>query len=611
MLQSERWQKMASGFAALQERWVSGMRGSIWRSLSTLLLILLVTGPLLFSPGNYVLRILILSFIYFVFALGYNLVITVGGLFHLGMAAHFALGAYVGGLLMVRLGWGTPEALCVVILVSAIFTFLMALPTLQFIGDYLSVITLAVAEILRLIIINWKSLTNGPLGLPGIPPPTFLGHTSLSQGYLFFCLGISAIVALWAYHKITASRYGLLWEGIRLNPDAVQACGFRLKPHKLAILIVGSIFAGVAGMGYANFAGIVSPTLASLDVTIVALSIVILGGGTSLGLLIASIVLTSLPQAFLGLEIYRQLALGLVLIIVMNWRPEGFSLGAKRGYARLKERESPKSITFEVGKRPTNVESQTAPALEAKALSKSFGGLRAVDDLTVSVPPGAIYGIIGPNGAGKTTVFNLVTGVYKPDKGRICIHGQDVTGEPVWQIARLGVGRTFQTIKLFGRLTALDNVLLGAAQEAIARPMSKATWEETIDRASNALYFVGLGHKAETAAGSLPYADQRRLEIARALAGKPRLLLLDEPSAGMNPRELDTLRELVSDLRHRGITIICIEHNMRFILPLADEIVVMAEGKHLFAGKPNVVQDNPAVIEAYLGRRVARVELVS
>jgi branched-chain amino acid transport system permease protein len=559
-------------------------------------LVVFTTGLLLASPGPYALSIATLTLIYVVAALGYNLVLTVGGLFHFGFAAHFAIGAYTAAILMTRLGWETLPSLGVVLIVSAVATVLMALPVLRFSGDYLAMVTLAFAEIVRQLIINWKSVTKGSLGIPGVPLPTFLGFTSISPNYLFGLIAVVATLAVVLYDTLVSSRYGLAWEAIRLNDEAAAASGLRVRRFRLAILVAGSLFAGAAGMAYGQYASIVDPSMSSVGTTVLILSIVVLGGGNWLGTLVASAVLTALPQVFLGLDLYRQLALGLFLIVAMNWRPSGFAWLRRRGFARLAATDGQpvtRSIETPMGEY----------AIEVDKAVKHFGGLMAVNRLSVRVPPFTVFGIIGPNGAGKTTLFNLISGAIPVDGGTIRVLGQNVTRWPVWRIARLGVGRTFQNIKLFPTLTALDNVLLPAALPTFGRPFDQKAWRAAAAVAQEALVFVGLEARADALAGSLPYADQRRLEIARALAARPRVLLLDEPAAGMNPRELDDLRALVKRIQGRGITIVCIEHNMRFILPIADQIMVMAEGSCLTLGSSDEVVANPAVIEAYLGRR--------
>jgi branched-chain amino acid transport system ATP-binding protein len=251
--------------------------------------------------------------------------------------------------------------------------------------------------------------------------------------------------------------------------------------------------------------------------------------------------------------------------------------------------------------------------LRAEGLHKSFGGVRAVQNVSIAVPEKSIFALIGPNGAGKSTLLNLLSGIYQPDSGTLSFSGTDLIGLPAHRRARLGIGRTFQKIRLFKQLTLLENVLAGfhihrempAWQYAIPGSAAWRDRERFRDEANELLEFVGLGARAETRAAALPYGQQRMLEIARALATRPRLFMLDEPAAGLNAAEVDFLLKRLEEISRRGVTVVVVEHNMDLVMNVAHRVFVMDYGEALFEGTPREVQANPRVIEAYLGGEFA------
>jgi branched-chain amino acid transport system ATP-binding protein len=255
----------------------------------------------------------------------------------------------------------------------------------------------------------------------------------------------------------------------------------------------------------------------------------------------------------------------------------------------------------------------SAPLLETRGLTKTFGGLKAVQQVDLSVPANRIVSVIGPNGAGKTTFFNCLSGVYRPDGGTITLDGQDVTGRPPHQLSRLGLARTFQNIRLFPEMSVLENVLVAQFQHRslaplplLARsPQFRADEQEHRDAAFAFLDFVDLASRTHDTAGNLAYGLQRRLEIARALATRPKLLLLDEPAAGMNPQETVGMIGLISRIRDRGLAVLLIEHHMKVVMAISDDILVLDHGLPIAHGAPEAIRNDPNVIRAYLGEEIA------
>ena len=547
--------------------------------------------------NGYLLRLAILIALYVSLAVGYNLVISEAGQFHLGFVAYFAVGAYAVAIPTTHFGWAFMQAIGVSVFAVVVFSTLLGALLLRFRGDYLSVVSLALAEILRLAAANWSSLTGGYQGLPGVPAPVVFGHALYDQKWYLYLAIVLAFLTILAVTSMTNSGAGLAWRSIRQNETAVRSVGLQVAAYKQLSFQIGGLFAGLAGAIYASYQTVVDPSLAAFDGTIVLLTMVILGGGSLLGLLLATAVLVVLPEVTRVFDQYRMLLLGLLFVVLMNWRPNGF--GRK---PRMLFRSADLAAPLPLVPRPL-VRDDTA-LLSLEAVSRRFGGLVALSDVHLSVSEGEILGVIGPNGAGKTTLFNLIAGVLKPTQGSIRFAGLTVDRLSVQQRSMLGIARTFQSIELCAELTCLENVMLPrlARNPAIAWPFGqRAERERSAAQALGALSFVGLARCGDERAGALSYGDRRRLEIARALAAEPRLLLLDEPAAGMNQTEAHGLVLLIQKIRDLGITVVVIEHNVRLVRQVSDRIVVFANGKVIADESPDTVLSSSKVIEAYLG----------
>jgi branched-chain amino acid transport system permease protein len=527
-------------------------------------------------------------------------------------------------------------------LIAAFFGILFGAPTLRLKGDYLAIVTLGFGEIVPIVARNTPSLTNGAAGLNGVAQPNLFGYAFGVKSTPYYYLGLALIALLiFVSMRLKNSRIGRAWMAIREDEIAAEAMGIDRTRLKLLAFAIGAAFAGMTGTFYVAKLQTATPEMFMFPVSVMVLVMIVLGGiGSIAGVVLGALILQLLQSWFLQdltqwVHAFGQLVgspfleridfvqsieliFGIILVAMMLYRREGL-IPAQRSVTALSYAEQtalpsrggiagefqPKLPAFDRSK----------PLLEIRGLSKAFGGLRAVDNLNLVVMPGTIVALIGPNGSGKTTVFNLVTGLAEPDAGQVIVSGEDVTRLKPHVIVGRGIARTFQNLRLFANMTVTDNVLVGThagtrtgALGAVIRP-PRVRREEARARA-RALAVLGIfgnrlvprvAHLART----LSYANRRRLEIARALACEPMLLLLDEPTAGMNPTETLELTDQIRDLRERGITILLIEHKLNVVNEIADKVIVLDHGEKIAEGKPDEVHRNEEVLRAYLGRAAA------
>jgi branched-chain amino acid transport system permease protein len=550
------------------------------------------------SFDGYVLNILLQATTFSVAVFGLSVVLGLCGQINLAQAAFFGFGAYAVGLGTTDLHmsyWLCLIAGCGIAVVAGAF---LGMSTLRLGGHYLAMVTISFQQIVTLVMINAIGITHGPDGVSNIGRPELF---RTSQSYLAFCVAMLAIVGYLVWH-LPDTRIGRAMRAVRDNELAAGVNGidvFRTKVYAFAIC------AGLGGLAGGLFAGgfaYVSPDQFSFAESIVFLTMSLLGGVASpIGSVIGTGLLILIPEWLRFLKSVPGLYLaiyGLFVILIIRFMPDGIwgfvTSGFERWRAKIKAPAAAKPLQL----KPATVGGDIV--LEVRGLSKHFGGLKAVDGVDIAVRRGGVHALIGPNGSGKTTTLNVLSGLYKATSGQILLDGTDITTMPPHERTAAGLGRTFQNIRLFRSMTALENVEIGA--ERPGNTMIGAGGAAALtERAMEALTFVGLGNRANELITSFSYGHQRLIEIARALASNPTLLLLDEPAAGLNSTEKLELHELLKRIAAQGLTILIIDHDMTLVSEAAQHITVLNFGRRIADGESMAVLRHPDVMSAYLG----------
>jgi branched-chain amino acid transport system permease protein len=584
---------------------------------AVLLLIGLLTLPHL-MPGHYELQLVNLGLISLIVVLGLSFITGYCGQINFAQAAFWGIGAYVTAWLGLH-GLGFWLALPAAALVTGLCSLLLGIPTLRLRAFYLAMATIAFGEIVQLVLVHWESVTGGTSGLRNIPGVSIFGHqiTGHLQHYHFLLAWCA--LALWLSLRVRASELGRAMLALRDSEIAAEVMGVDTVRVKMLAFALSSIYAGVAGSLYVSYVNYVSPDLFSNAQAVLFFVMLVLGGvGSAIGAVIGTVLLTVLPEALRFLKEWYLVLYGVGVIAMVIFLPEGLvSIGGlwrkPAPDAELEAMAPSDAPTLWKGNAPGRSDSgnlQDRPLLSVNGVTQRFGGLAALDGVDVAVKRGTVHAVIGPNGSGKTTFLNVLSGAYTPQAGSAVLDGVELLGRRPSAIARAGLSRTFQNIRVYKSLSVLENVMVGSAchqrsgiWRILAGTPGQRRHEHALrETAMEALQFVGLAGFADRPAGSLAYAQQRLLEIARALSTGPKVLLLDEPAAGMNPQEAARLMALITAMRDAGITIVFVEHNVKLVMGVSDRITVFDFGKKIAEGTPQQIQSNEAVIEAYLGR---------
>lgn len=601
------------------------------RTARNLLIAALVLGVAVFPQvmtSNYWLNLLNLAMSFGIACLGLNIVLGYTGQLSLAQAAFWGVGAYTSAILTTKLGIPVWGGMLGAFFVAAAFGIVLGVPTLKLSGHYLAMATIGFGIILQLILINTIWLTNGSDGITQIPSP-WLGPIKFGDANSFFYVAAFSLILLtWASIRLKGSRVGRALMAIRENEMAAETMGIDTTFFKVTAFALSAAYAGFGGSLFAHSGShYISPDTFSFDQSVVLLAMMVLGGnGSAVGAIVGATLLSMVPEVLRFLKDSYMMFYAAGIIAIMVFLPGGIaSLVYNFSYSkRLRAWWASGSATgrqvaaggSQSGTPPpapiAGGSNGTGTLLSIKGLAKHFGGLKAVDGVDMAIRPGEIQALIGPNGSGKTTILNMLSGLYVPTAGEVVFDGVNVTGKRPHNITAVGMARTFQNIRLFGELTVLDNVMIGQhsrssaglVRSVVQPPSQQAEEAKMRAKALKVLEFVGLRGKEFAIARSLPYGQQRLLEIARALSSDPKLLLLDEPAAGLNSAETETMVELLFQIRAMGITILLVEHDMSLVMNVSDHITVLNFGKKIAEGNAEAIEANQEVIDAYLGTEV-------
>jgi len=546
-------------------------------------------------------------------ALGLVMLTGVAGVMSFGQQVFAGIAAYVTAVLSVKYGASAWTGLFAGLIIVALASVFLGLITLRLSGHFMPIATLSWGLAIYFVFGNLDILGKHT-GLSNVPPVA-IGTLSLDRpGFAYYLIWIVLIAFLYACGNLLDSRNGRAIRALRSRAAMAESFGVDVARVKLAVFMLAALLAGVSGWFYAHVMGFVSPTAFNVQAGIDYLFMAVLGGAASVwGALVGAGILTVLKVHLAGWMPasagtsgnFEIIVLGLLFLLVLHRAPRGVT-PLLAGW--LPARASPRILeTTDVQPLPRRAMPTEPTVLKVSGATRRFGGLVAVNSLSFEVRRGEVLGLIGPNGAGKSTMFNLISGALLRDAGEITYRGERIDGLSPAEIARRGITRTFQHVNLLGRMSVLENVAMGAhlrGRCGMFASMIRADRDEEqrlLAEAARQLERVGLAQYLHAPAGSLSIGQQRLVEIARALCADPGLLLLDEPAAGLRYGEKQALAQLLASLRAEGLSILLVEHDMEFLMGLADRVVVMQFGQLLTTGSPDEVQKNPAVVEAYLG----------
>jgi branched-chain amino acid transport system ATP-binding protein len=568
---------------------------------------MLLTAACIGFGDGYVGYLVKLTAINVIVVYGLNLLIGYAGQAFIAVAAIFAVGAYVSALAVLQGGLPFVLAWALAGLGAGAFGVVASMPALRLSGAYLAMVSIALNVVIEQGLVHGPEFMGGAVGLPSIPPVEIAGVT-FDDGATAALLAVTALVCANCIAVLRRSQWGRAMVAMRDSEIAARSLGINVVSLKAAVFFVSSVMIGLAGGLYSPAMAYISPDIGTIFASVVYVLMLIVGGSdTVLGPLLGAAALTVLPQLLSQFQQYHLIVLGVILLASVILMPGGIVAPMTAWLSRRRTRgladERPTTDVFSFKLR------QPSQDLSARGISKSFGGVHALQDVNLTAARGLISGLIGPNGSGKSTLVNVVAGFYRPDSGRVLCGSVEVTGRSTALLARSGIVRTFQTPHLFPKMTVCENLQVAQfhahrpslVAALLNLPSSARSNRITAFRAREVIRALGLERVMNEPAGKLSQGDQRRVEIARALVAEPAVLILDEPAVGLSTSEIERLCELLENLRRAGLTMVLIEHHMDMVMRLCDRITVLERGKVIAEGTPREIRENADVRRAYLG----------